>query len=134
MAAAPQGEESLADIGRQIADDAARLVRMEIELAKLGMQETLKRAIVAVVLAVVAVPLLLIGTTLAFAALPHHFGDLWWVWVVTGASFLGLALLLAAIAGLRVRAAIRRQKQTVDDIKEDVAWVKQLTRRDTRSS
>jgi pilus assembly protein TadC len=135
MAAAPQqGEESLADIGRQIADDAARLVRMEIELAKAGAKETLKRALVAVVLLVLALPLLLIGATLAFAALPQHFGDTWWSWALAGAGFLLVALLLAGLAGLRIRAAVRRQKETVADLKEDVAWVKQLTRRDTRSS
>jgi len=136
MAAAqqPHGEESLADIGRQIADDAARLVRMEIDLAKAGLRETLKRALVAVVLLVLAMPLLLIGSALAFASLPKHFGDTWWSWALAGAGFLLMAGLLAGLAGLRIRAAVRRQKETVADIKEDVAWVKQLTRRDTRSS
>ena len=136
MAAAqqPHGEESLADIGRQIADDAARLVRMEIDLAKAGMKESLKRVLVAVVLLVLAMPLLLIGATLAFASLPKHFGDVWWSWALAGAGFLFIAGLLAGLAGLRLRAAVRRQKETVADIKEDVAWVKQLTRRDSRSS
>jgi hypothetical protein len=136
MAAAPEphGEESLADIGRQIADDAARLVRMEIELVKAGMKEAAKRAIVAIVLVVLAMPLLLIGTALAFAALPKHFGDTWWAWALAGAGFLLFALLLGGIAGLRVRAAVRQQKQTVADIKENIEWARQLTRRDTRSS
>jgi len=136
MAAPPQShaDESLADIGRQIADDAARLVRMEIELAKAGMKETAKRAVVGLVLAVLALPLLLIGATLAFASLPQHFGDTWWSWALAGAGFLLLALLLVGVAALRVRAAIRRQKETIADIKEDVAWARQLTRRDTRSS
>ncbi|HEV7676960.1 MAG TPA: phage holin family protein [Candidatus Dormibacteraeota bacterium] len=127
-------EESLADIGRQIADDAARLVRMEIELAKVGLKETLKRGIVAVVLITLALPLLLIGTVLAFAALPKHFGDVWWSWALAGAGFLLVALLLGGLAALRIRAAVQAQKQTVNTLKEDVAWVKQLTKRDTKSS
>lgn len=122
--------ESLGDIGRQIADDAARLVRMEIELAKAGMVESLKRGIVAIALVVVAVPLILIGATLAFAALPKHFGDEWWSWALAGAGFLLVALLLGGLAGLRIRAMVRTQQQTIAAIKEDVAWVKQLTRRD----
>ena len=130
----PHAEESLADIGRQIADDAARLVRMEIDLAKAGAVESLKRALIAVVLIVLALPLVLIGSTLAFAALPKHFGDTWWSWALAGAGFLLLAGLLGTVAALRIRAAIRRQKQTVADLKEDVEWVRQLTRRDTRSS
>jgi protein-S-isoprenylcysteine O-methyltransferase Ste14 len=136
MAAPPQShaDESLADIGRQIADDAARLVRMEIELAKAGMKETAKRAIVGLVLAVLALPLLLIGATLAFASLPHHFGDTWWSWAVAGAGFLLLAVLLIGLAAMRIRAAVQQQKETIADIKEDVAWARQLTRRNTRSS
>jgi len=130
----PHAEESLADIGRQIADDAARLVRMEIELAKAGFVETLKRALAALVLVMLALPLLIIGSTLAFASLPKHFGDVWWSWALAGAGFLLFAVVLGGVAAMLVRAAIRRQKETVSDIKEDVEWVKQLTRRDTRSS
>jgi hypothetical protein len=127
-------EESLADIGRQIADDAARLVRMEIELAKAGMQETLKRGIVAIILVVLALPLLLIGSVLAFASLPKHFGDTWWSWALAGAGFLVAALMLGGLAALRIRAMVRTQQETIATLKEDVAWVKQLTRRDSRLS
>jgi hypothetical protein len=123
-------QESLGDIGRQIADDAARLVRMEVELAKAGMVESLKRGAIAIALVAVAMPILLIGMALAFAALPKHFGDEWWSWALAGAGFLLVALILAALAGLRVRAMVRTQRQTIAAIKEDVAWVKQLTRRD----
>ena len=130
----PHAEESLADIGRQIADDAARLVRTEIELAKAGMIATLKRVLVAVIMVVLALPLLIIGATLAFASLPKHFGDVWWSWAIAGGGFLLFALLLGGVAALSIRAAIRQQKETVADIKEDVEWVKRLTRRDTRSS
>ncbi len=137
MAAAPQqphAEESLADIGRQIADDAARLVRTEIELAKAGFIATLKRALVAVIAIVLALPLLIIGSTLAFASLPKHFGDVWWSWAIAGGGFLIFALVLGGVAGMSIRSAVRQQKATVADIKEDVEWVKRLTRRDTRSS
>jgi cellobiose-specific phosphotransferase system component IIC len=123
-------QDSLGDIGRQIADDAARLVRMEIELAKAGMVESLKRGIVAIALVVVALPLILVGMALAFAALPKHFGDEWWSWALAGAGFLLVALVLGLLAGLRIRAMVRTQRQTIAAIKEDVVWVKQLTRRD----
>jgi hypothetical protein len=123
-------QESLGDIGRQIADDAARLVRMEIELAKAGMVESLKRGAVAIALIALALPVLLIGMALAFSALPKHFGDVWWSWALAGAGFLLVALFLGALAGLRIRAMVRTQQQTIAAIKEDVAWVKQLTRRD----
>jgi hypothetical protein len=136
MAAAPQqhAEESLADLGHQIAADAARLVRMEIELAKVGFMATLKRGLVAIVAIGLAVPLLLIGSTLAFASLPKHFGDVWWSWASAGGGFLLVALVLGGIAGTSIRSAIRQQKETIADLKEDVEWVKRLTRRDTRSS
>ena len=131
MAATSQrDQESLGDIGRQIADDAASLVRMEIELAKAGMVESLKRGAIAIGLLVVALPFVLIGMTLAFAALPEHFGGEWWSWALAGAGFLIIALLLGGLAALRIRAMVRTQRQTIAAIKEDVAWVKQLTRRD----
>jgi Putative Actinobacterial Holin-X, holin superfamily III len=123
-------EESLGDIGRQIADDAARLVRMEVELAKAGMFESLKRGAVAIGLIALAMPLILVGMALAFSALPKHFGDVWWSWALAGAGFLLVALFLGLLAGLRIRAMVKTQKETIAAIKEDVAWVKQLTRRD----
>jgi lysylphosphatidylglycerol synthetase-like protein (DUF2156 family) len=123
-------QDSLGDIGRQIADDAARLVRMEIELAKAGAVESLKRGAVAIALIAVALPFILIGMALAFAALPKHFGDVWWSWALSGAGFLLVAMLLGLVAGLRIRSAVRTQRQTIAAIKEDVTWVKQLTRRD----
>jgi hypothetical protein len=85
---------------------------------------------VAIALVLVAMPLLLIGMALAFAALPKHFGDVWWSWALAGAGFLLVAVLLIGIAALRIRAMVRTQQQTIAAIKEDVAWVKQLTRRD----
>jgi len=123
-------QESLGDIGRQIADDAARLVRMEIELAKAGAVESLKRGAVAIALVAVALPFILIGMALAFAALPKHFGDVWWSWALAGTGFLLVSLLLGVLAALRIRAMVRTQQQSLAAIKEDVAWVKQLTRRD----
>ncbi|HXA27701.1 MAG TPA: phage holin family protein [Candidatus Angelobacter sp.] len=123
-------QESLGDIGRQIADDTARLVRMEIELAKAGAVESLKRGVVAIALVALALPLIIVGMTLAFAALPQHFGDVWWSWALAGAGFLLVAVLLGLLAVLRIRAMVRTQQQTIAAIKEDVAWVKQLTRRD----
>jgi peptidoglycan/LPS O-acetylase OafA/YrhL len=96
--------------------------------------ESLKRGVVAVALVLLAMPLLLIGMALAFAALPHHFGDTWWAWAASGAGFLLVAMLLGALAALRIRAMVRTQRQTIAAIKEDVAWVKQLTRRDSRPS
>jgi uncharacterized membrane protein YqjE len=128
--AAQSHDESLGDIGKQIADDAARLVRTEIELAKAGMLESLKRGIVAIALIVLALPLLLIGMALAFGALPKHFGDVWWSWAAAGGGFLLVAVLLAGIAAMRIRSMVRTQQETIATIKEDVAWVKQLTKRD----
>ena len=127
-------DESLGDIGRQIADDAARLVRVEIELAKAGAIESLKRGAIAAGLIVVAMPLILVGMALAFSALPKHFGDVWWSWALAGAGFLVIAMLLGVIAALRIRAMVRTQQQTIATLKEDVAWVKGLTRRDKSAS
>ena len=48
--AATVEQETLSDLGRQLADDAARMVRLEIELAKAELKEKLRRAVVGIAL------------------------------------------------------------------------------------
>ena len=139
MAAPPQQQESLADLVRQSADDAARLVRMEIELAKAELKETAIRVAVSAALLIVAVGLLMFAAIFLFGALPERFGttlfgDSWKGWAVFGGLFVVVAIVLAAIGGMRLVRTFSRPPQTITSIKEYPAWVKRLTRRDTRSS
>lgn len=132
-------EDSLVALGRRVGDDAARLVRAEIELAKAQAIEAVKRVAIAAAMLAVAGLLVLFMAIFALAALPERFGgtllgDSWKGWGVMAALFLVTAMALVGLGVSRVMRTVRATKGTVDSMKEDVAWAKRLTRRDGRSS
>src|SRR5205807_10430532 len=61
QAAEPKADAGLGALGREVADDAVRLVHAEIDLAKAQFKDAARRLIVAVVLIVAASVLLLIA-------------------------------------------------------------------------
>ena len=134
MAAPARDEESLAALGRSIVEDATRLARLEIEVAKAQAIASLKRGALAIALFVVASLMLLLMAVFALAALPERFsstlvGDSWKGWGLTAAAFLVIAVLFALL-GLRVlRRTIGATKTTLAGIKGDAEWVRQLPRR-----
>lgn len=136
--AATVDQESLADLGRQLADDAARLVKLEIELAKAELREKLRRAVIGIALVAVAAVLAFIALIFALATIPegalsHVFDGSWPGWLITGGFFLLVAILLGW-RGARRLLSLRETPQTVTSIKENVEWAKRLTKRSGSSS
>ena len=136
MASTPLTEESLAALARQVADDAARLVHLEIALAKAQAAEAAKRVLIGSGLLAAAGLLLLFGVIYAFAAFPVKFGadlhDAWVGWAGFGFVWLFGAALCAALGVRRLIRAMREAKATLAAMKEDVEWAKQLPRHDGR--
>ena len=133
-AAEHKPDSGLGAIGREVADDAVRLVRAEIALAKAEMREAAIRLGVAIGLFVAAALFLLIGLIEMLGAIPSQFGPQlfhqnWLGWVAFGALFVIAALLLVGIGNRMRRKAVREGKQTFSTFKEDAEWVKELTRR-----
>jgi hypothetical protein len=138
VAAAPERDESLAAMVREVADDAVRLARAEIELAKAEAIAGIKRVALAIGLfagaavfalfmigfALGAVPTLLAGTV--FSA--------WVWWLLMAALFFLFAGLLAVMGFRSLRRGIGRGKELVGSVKEDVAWFKRLTKRNASGS
>jgi hypothetical protein len=126
--------ESIAAIGRQIADDAVHLVRDEISLAKAEIVRAIKALAWAIGFgAAAAACLLLLGVTfvglladLLSELLFHHE---WLGWLVVGGLFLLLTLLFAWLAYRRVKRVMGTGKETIGNLKEDVEWLKHLTKR-----
>lgn len=138
-AAEAKPDEGLGALGRDVADDAVRLVRAEIELAKAQAKDAAKRLIIAVVLLVTAAMLLLIGVIEALGSAPaafsqRLFGNGWLGWVALGGLLMVLGLLVALLGTLAVRQSLREGKQTVGTFKEDTEWLKGLTRRGSSGS
>jgi hypothetical protein len=132
-------EEGLRDLLRQVTDDAVRLARSEVNLVLVQAAEAAKRAAVAAALLAVTALLLLLMLIFALAALPERFGpalfgDSWKGWGVVAALFLLAAATAGAYAVRRLIGVAREARNTLNSIKEDVEWVRQLPRQDGRSS
>ena len=130
-------QESLADLGRQIADDAARMVKLEIELAKAEMQVKLRRAMIGLAFGVVAATFAFIALIFALATIPVgglvHVVPEWAGWLITAFLFIVIAALFGWRATRRLQS-LRETPETVTSIRENVEWAKRLTRRSGSSS
>ena len=129
-----QTDGSIAGIGRAVADDAMKLVRAEIALAREQMKEAAIKLVFALAFLVVAAVLLLIGTVEALGALPARFsvplfGNTWLGWAALGGVFIIVALLFALLGTAAARRSFKDGKQTMHTFKEDAEWAKGLTKR-----
>lgn len=138
MAAGKERDESIAAIAREVADDAVRLARAEIELAKAEAIAALKRLAIAIGLFAGAGVFALFMTISALGAVPtalagHVFSGWTW-WLLMAAFFLIIAALLAMFGFRSLKRGIGTGKQMVGSVKEDVAWLKRLTKRNAKES
>jgi len=132
----PDDDRSIAELTKELLRNVSELVRREIELAKLEMTEKARRLTVGIALVAVGgvVLLAMLGalTATAILALATTL-DAWLaaliVTVVAGA--LGAVVLLLGVKSLK-RGAPPVPDQTVDSVKEDIAWVKTRAKSGTR--
>ena len=121
-AAEREPDTGLGAIGRDVAEDAVRLVRAEIALAKAELREAAIRLGVAIGLFVAAAVFLFVGLIEMLGAIPSQFGpqlfhQSWLGWVAFGVLFV-LAAGLLALVGNRMRGrAVREGKQTISAFK-----------------
>ncbi len=138
MAERSERDESIAAIAREVADDAVRLAKAEIELAKAEAIAAAKRVAVAVGLFAGAAVVLLFMAMSALGAVPTalagHALPGWAWWLLMAALFLIVAALLAALGFRSLKRGIGTGKQLVGSVKEDVAWLKRLTKRNAKES
>lgn len=138
MAASPLHDDSIPAIAREVVDDAVRLARAEIDLAKAEAIAGVKRIAVAAGLFAAAGVFALFMIIFALAAVPtalagHAFSGWVW-WLLTAAFFLLVAGALGALGYRSLRRGIGRGKDLVGSVKEDVAWFKRLTKRNANES
>jgi hypothetical protein len=138
---APAGDgrdDSLAGLARQVADDAVRLARAEIEFAKAEAIAAVKRIAMAAGLLAAAGVMVLFMVIFALGAVPtalagHAFSGWVW-WLLTAALFALVGGLLAFLGVRRLQRGIGSGKELVGSVKEDVAWLKRLTKRNASGS
>lgn len=134
---APPARESIPTIGREIVDDARRLVQLEIELAKAELVATVKRVAIGAGLLVLALVLLIIAAVYYIGSLPKNLLllDHWWGWLVTGGALTILAAIVAFIGYRIVMRGVHTATAAAGTIKGDVEWARQLpSRRATSES
>jgi uncharacterized membrane protein YqjE len=131
-------DESIAAIAREIADDAVRLARAEIELAKAEAIAGVKKLALAIGLFAGAAMLALFMIIFALGSVPTVLAGRvfsgWVWWLLTAALFLLVAVVLGWMGFRSLRRGIGRGKELVGSVKEDVAWFKRLTRRNASES
>jgi len=129
------GDESVIAMAREIADDAIRMIRADIELARKELKAAMGRLLVSIALLTVSAFFLLIAVVEALGAVPVTYGprlfgtNSWLPWLALGGVFLILAVLLGVLGAFGIKRAFGNSKSVIDSIKEDVQWARRLTRR-----
>jgi small-conductance mechanosensitive channel len=138
VARATDRDQSIAAIAREVADDAVRLARAEIELAKAEAIAGVKKLAVAIGLFAGAGLFALFMAIFALGAVPTvlagRFFSGWTWWLLMAAFFLLIAAILGWMGLRSLRRGIGRGKELVGSVKEDVAWFKRLTKRNASES
>lgn len=135
----PAGDDDLVALVRTIVDDAMRVVRADLDLARAQLQSAVMGLAIAVGLVAAALLFLLIGVIDALGALPEAFGpgllgSSWLAWLVLGGIFLVIAFVLGVLGTMRVRRSLSQGKQTIQTLKEDAEWLRGLTKRSSSGS
>jgi len=125
----PSFRELLRDLGQEV----AALVRDEIDLAKQELRAEIAKSLRAGVLGLVLAAVLGLVSLLTLCAAAvlglAHVMDPAWAALVVGVA-LGLAAAgFAALARRRLRPAELKPQATVETLKEDKEWLKDLRRR-----
>lgn len=130
--------EGIPDIVREAIDNAVQLARAEIAFAKAEAISAILRFALAAAFLVVALLLLLFALIFAIGSLPTFLAGVvfsgWVWWLLTAALFLLLALLFVFLGYRRLRRGIGTTTTLIGSVKEDIAWLKGLTRRNASGS
>lgn len=118
---------SMGRLVEQLSEQATRLVRAEIALAKAEVAERAKRSAIGIGLAVVAAVIVLYAVEILLWAAVFGLAEAWPLWL--SALVIGVVLMLAAGAlafvGLKVLQRAATKPETIDRVKDDVAAVKE---------
>jgi uncharacterized membrane protein len=123
--------DSIAGTVSDLAADTARLVQLEIELAQQELTALVWRNVIAIGLLAGAGILAFVGLIFIFDTIVEAVPIAHWITaLVLAVGFIIVAVVLALIGKARLKFA--PPEQTIQSIKEDLEWVKQQIRPETR--
>lgn len=129
---APPDQRSTAFVVKDIVDGTQTLVRQEIALAQAELMEGLSAKAQAVGLGAAAgvLALFVVGFLgMAGGAALSLVLPAWAAWLIVAGVFLVFLVIFLLVARSRMRAAPLVPQQSITSVKEDLSWVKTLTRR-----
>jgi hypothetical protein len=124
------GEPSIGELAREASTHFSTLVRSEIELAKLEVTATAKRAGIGGVFFAVAAVILVFSLTFGFIALAEGLVvvGLWrWLAYLTVFGFFVILAAVCAVVGLMLVKRVGKPERTLTTVKDTAAWAKHPT-------
>lgn len=126
---APYEEPPIGDLLRRLSDDATRLVRQEIALAKVEVRESVTVMGRNAAKVGIAAGVALLGALAAVAFLIIGLGDLidnyWLSALIVSAVLLGIAAVMGKSAMSGFRNHDMKPAQTIDTLRDDADWARQ---------
>lgn len=124
-------DRSLGDLVGTLGRDVVRLVRQEIQLARAEADESLKKAIAALVTIGVALAIALAGLVILLLAAVTALDNIWPAWVaslVVGGVAIVIAGILAKSGQSKLRTTSLAPRRTRESLEHDREMVREHTR------
>ena len=134
----PVRQQPLRDALRELLADAIRFAKAELNLVKEEGKEAAKRGGIGAGLAFFALLLFQFVVIFAFGALAVAIGEwlghAWLGWLIVAGGFLILTLIVGLVGFRMIMSAKNEAVGAATTVKEDLAWVKELTKRSESGS
>ena len=127
----PGKPASLGKLVEQISEQASRLVRAEIALAKAELSERAKKSGIGVGLLVLALLILAYATGVLLLAAVYGLGTVWPLWLSALAigGFMLLVTIVLALVGVQLLKKGTTKPESVERVKGDIASIKEAMHR-----
>jgi hypothetical protein len=123
----PAKPASLGKLVEQVSEQASRLVRAEIELAKAELAEKAKKSGIGIGLLVVALVILAYAAGVLLLAAVYGLGTVWPLWLsalVIG-GFMVLVVMIMALVGAQLLKKATTKPESVQRVKDDIESIKE---------
>lgn len=123
----PENPVSLGKLVEKISEQASRLVRAEIELAKAELAEKAKKSGIGIGLLVVALLILAYAAGVLLLAAVYGLGTVWPLWLSALAigGFMVLVVIILALVGAQLLKKATTAPESVQRVKDDITSIKE---------